>query len=153
MLYLLYRTRTQVGWSSLLIRRYAGALEVDLNYLEAYAPLMRTSFLLAADTRAMIAPFLADLKASGYALQYLMELYIFLVTTGFYDARGRVMIRNCIEILQLSRDEYFALELALAASLHDCEEQLARAASAEINKDKDGNKVKPRFYSMLFILF
>lgn len=129
------------GWSSRMILKYAKALDIDLNYLVAYAPLLRSSYNLPSETMDMIAPFLHDLRVSGYALQYLMELYIFLVTSGFYDARGRVMIRNCVEILCLSREEYFALEVALAESLHDCEEKLARAA-AEKASGASGTKLK-----------
>lgn len=130
-----FREDNKVGWSSRVLYKYAQALDIDMNYLLAYEPLVRHSYGLPNETLAMIDPFLSDLRSSGLALQYLMELYIFLVTSGFYDARGRVAVRNCVDILQLSREEYFALEVALARSLHDCEERLARAASAEINKD------------------
>jgi hypothetical protein len=64
---------------------------------------------------------------------YLVDLYVFLITHGFFDARGRVLLRNATSLLHVPREMYFGLEVALAESLHDCEERLARVAAEGSN--------------------
>jgi hypothetical protein len=93
----------------------------------------------------MVQPFIEDLCSAGGArgralargsdgtsdlvFLYLVDLYVFLITHGFFDARGRVLLRNATSLLHVPREVYFGLEVALAESLHDCEERLARVAA------------------------
>jgi hypothetical protein len=132
------------GWSNHVIRKFLSYLSIDEQYLFAYEPLIRKNHSLLPETRQMILPFIDNLVAEDNAVLFLVELYLFLVTAGNYDARGRVMTRNAVDILGLSREEHFAIEISLADMLHDFEERLASSVASD--EPSTENKV-------LYILF
>lgn len=133
------------GWSRCVLQSYVKHLDLEPAYLDVYEHLMRDSGSISPQVLEMVQPFIEDLCTAGgskgrslargvggtsdVVFLYLVDLYVFLITHCFFDARGRVLLRNATSLLHVPREVYFGLEVALAESLHECEERLARVAA------------------------
>jgi hypothetical protein len=129
-------------WRSQVLKKFTEHFKIDEPYVAAYEPLLATGYNARLNLTDVVRPFAQTLNDQGGAFSFIVELYVFFVSHGLFEARARVLIRNAVQLLEVSRDEYFSLEGALAELLRECEENLARKASTDGSASNSGRLKK-----------
>ena len=131
------------GWRSHVLNKFIEQFRIEEPYIAAYEPLLATGYDPKENLSDIVKPFVQTIiKGQNGAFSLVVELYVFFVSHGLYEARARVMIRNVVQLLELSREEYFSLESALAELLRECEENLARKESTDDSSSSTSDRMK-----------
>jgi hypothetical protein len=132
---------SQLSWSRDILTKLTLELEVPGSYIDAYLPFTSVSTFESMNIKERIdqtEPFLSQMSRHT-KLKLHINLLMFLVVNGFYDARGRVLMRNIRNSLCLTSQQFVSVEVQLAKSLMDSQKR-------SLNRPEDNKGKNSRYF-------
>lgn len=135
-------------WSTACLHMLVDGLRLSPHYVEAYESIMTypTELEEAMQKHAMMCSFVQSIilnNDSSVATSFdcsptamIIDLTVFLVMKGQYDARGRCLVRSAGALLNVPMDKIYHIEEKIASYLHAVEDVLSQRASTEQAKQQ-----------------
>ncbi len=126
-------------WSSAVLEQLTIEMDISRDFVDAYLPtIMKESFEVTnvkqrQEQVMTIFPNLLHSRRNNIKLY--IKLIMFIVTNNFYDARGRELLRNFSNALNLTTNDYVAIEVQLCKSLIELRSSLSHSTTKEKSKN------------------
>ena len=78
----------------------------------------------------------SDKDPARQSLTIIIEFIVFLVINDMFDGKGRVLVRNLLRIIPVTKQDMLAIEYHLRFTLIDCREALTHSMNKKNKKKK-----------------
>jgi hypothetical protein len=129
---------SRIEWNQQILSLFKEQYKISSDYYDAYKMISPTSYSDRQLTQEMSQVFFDILQQHGSESRHLIlgKITIVLILHGVYDARGRHLIRNLRQFLQITESEYLSLEVYLASAFLAIEDNLTRSKKPTENDSK-----------------